>query len=198
MSKELIHYLNSHYSPKTVAAYQREIEIYLANNPQAASYRYQDVVNYIGVLRKRYSKPRTLNRLLSSIKSYYDFLAYSGRRNDNPTRAITLRDKQSRDIQLQDLFTPEELESLLNSKKETNNRLEYRNKVLISLFIYQALKPTEAAMLSLEDINLEQGTMYIKPSAKSNSRTLPLKVNQILLFHQYITEVRSKLLKRAL
>jgi integrase/recombinase XerD len=121
-------------------------------------------------------------------------LCFAKIRKDNPSKSIKLRDKISRDIQLQDLFTSAELETLLTAKKERYANLELRNKVLMSLLIYQALKPNEIAALECDEINLEQATMYIKSSAKNNSRTLVLKANQILLFKKYVDEIRSKLL----
>lgn len=186
-------YLQKHYSPDTAKAYKREIEIYLSNYPAAEKANYKDLTNYIGLLRNRYSKASTISRIVSSLKVYYDYLCSEGVRNDNPTKAIKLRDKQSRDIQLQDLFTTEELEILLNRKERYTN-LDYRNKVLSSLLIYQALHPREMESLLIENINLVSGSIYIKSTYKTNSRTLQLKPNQILLFHQYITEIRIKLL----
>lgn len=189
----LENYLQQHYSAETTKAYKREIEIYLSNYPAAEKAIYKDLTNYIGALRKRYNKPATISRIVSSIKVYYDYLCSEGIRNDNPTKAIKLRDQRSRDIQLQDLFTSEELEDLLNRKERYTN-LDYRNKVLISLFIYQALHPQEAEILQVADIDLKEGNVYIKATPKTNSRTLQLKPNQILLFHQYITDIRPKLL----
>jgi integrase/recombinase XerD len=186
-------YLKSNYSPDTSKAYKREIEIYLSNYPTAEKANYKDLTNYIGLLRKRYSKASTIARIVSSLKVYYNYLSFCGIRNDNPTKAIKLRDKKSRDIQLQDLFTTEELEILLNRKERYTN-LDYRNKVLSSLLIYQALHPGEIENLLVENIDLNTGGIYIKPTFKTNSRTLQLKPNQILLFHQYITEIRIKLL----
>jgi len=187
-------YLQQHYSPDTAKAYQREIEIYRSNFKEADKAVYKDIVDYIGLLRQRYSKAATISRIVSSIKVYYDYLCSEGVRNDNPTKAIKLRDKQSRDIQLQDLFTAEELENLL-TRKERYANLDYRNKVLSSLLIYQALHPREIEALEVTDINLTTGSIYIKSTAKTNSRELQLKPNQILLFYQYINEIRPKLLK---
>jgi len=187
-------YLQQHYSTDTVKAYQREIEIYKNNFKEADKAVYKDIIDYIGLLRKRYSKAATISRIVSSIKVYYDYLCSEETRNDNPTKAIKLRDKQSRDIQLQDLFTAEELEILLNRKERYTN-LDYRNKVLISLLIYQALHPREMEALTVQDINLTTGSIYIKSTAKANSRELQLKPNQILLFYQYINEIRPKFLQ---
>ena len=186
-------YLQQHYSPDTAKAYGREIEIYLSNYPGAAKALYKDIADYIGRLRQRYNKPATISRILSSIKVYYDYLCNEGIRADNPAKAIRLRDQRSKDIQLQDLFSGEELEALMHRRERYAN-LDYRNKVLISLLIYQALHPREIENLLVENIDLNTGSIYIKATAKTAGRTLQLKPNQILLFHQYITEIRPKLL----
>lgn len=195
MIKSLEQYLKSRYTPDTAKAYEREISIFLGNFPGANKAIYKDLVNYLGTLRNRYKNGRTINRILASIKAYYEFLNYTGERKDNPAKSIKLRDKQSRDIQIQDLFTTEELETLITAKKERYTKLEYRNKVLMSLLIYQALHPKELEAIALNDINLQQGTIYIKASPKSNSRELALKPTQIMLFYQYIFEIRPKLLE---
>lgn len=194
MKIKIKEYLQQHYTQKTANAYIREIEIYTTNNPQAKKYTYTEIINYIGILRTKYSNSKTINRILSSIKAYYNYLCFIEIRKDNPTKSIVLRDKISRDIQLQDLFTLEELETLLH-RKERYTHLEYRNKVLMSLLIYQGLQPRELSTITINDINLEQATIYIKATTKTNSRELPLKASQIILFQKYETEIRKKLLK---
>lgn len=186
-------YLEIHYTKETVKVYLHEIDNYLAGHPAAATAVYTDVMNYIGMLRTRYSNPSTLNRIVCSIKAYYDFLCYSEVRNDNPARSIRLRDQRSRDVQLQDLFMIEELEVLLHRPERYSN-LESRNKVLMSLLVYQALYPVEMEALRITDINLEAGTVRVRATAKTNGRELALKPNQILLFYAYIREIRPRLL----
>ena len=188
-------YLLEHYTEDTAKIYLYEIDNYIANYPQAAQAVYKDVVNYIGTLRSKYSNASTLNRILCSIRAYYDFLCYTGMRTDNPAKAIKLRDQRSHDIQLQDLFTSGELEALMNRPERYNN-LTHRNRVLISLLIYQALLPGEMEALTVPDINLSTGNIYIKPTTSTNKRELQLKPNQVLLFYQYINETRPKLLDK--
>jgi integrase/recombinase XerD len=194
-NESLKSYLLSRHTAKTAESYAREIEAYRNGYAKADKAVYKDITGYLGVLRKRYSNAKTLNRLLCSIKAYYDFLNHTGKRKDNPARAIRLRDHISRDIQLQDLFTEKELESLL---EERFTMLTCRNRVLISLLIYQALLPTEIEGLTVNEINLSQGSIYIKGSHKTNGRELPLKPCQIMLLHVYIKEVRARLNKHPL
>ncbi len=187
-------YLQQRYTEKTAAVYGQEIERYLASCPGAAAAGYADVTRYIGALRTTYGNASTLNRIVCSIKAYYAYLCDSGQRADNPARSIRLRDPRSRDIQLQDLFTMAELEALLHRKERYSN-LESRNKVLMSLLIYQALYPVEMEGLRTGDMNLEAGRIRVSGTAKTNGRELSLKPGQILLLYTYIREVRPRLLK---
>ncbi len=189
-------YLQQHYTPDTAKVYLYEIGNYVSHHPQAAKAVYKDVTHYMGAVRSRYSNAATLNRILCSIKAYYDYLCYTGVRSDNPARSIKLRDQRSRDIQLQDLFTAEELEALLHRNERVNN-LWYRNQVLMSLLVYQALHPAELEALMLPVIDLEQGSIYIKATGKTNKRALPLRPSQVLLLYRYIHEIRTKLLARS-
>jgi integrase/recombinase XerD len=189
----LPHYLQQHYTPETAEAYLYEITHYTSRCPNAAQAVCKEVLDYLGALRTRYSNPSTVNRILCSIKAYYSYLCDSGARSDNPARAIRLRDNRNRDIQLQDLFTTEELERLLH-RKERYIDLVHRNKVLMSLLIYQGLHPRELEALQVQDINLGTGSIYVKPGPKANGRELQLKPDQHLLFYQYIREERPRLL----
>lgn len=191
--EELKEYLKSRYAKETAKAYQREIEIYLSNCPGAAKAGYREVFNYIGQLRNRYKNPKTIRRILCSLKVYYDYLNVTNQRKDNPTTAIRLRDQINNDIQLQDFFSPAELEQLLH-REERYALLSERNRVLMSLLIYQGLQPRELAALKISHLNLLEGTVHIKAQANTNSRTLSLKPNQILLFQHYQNEIRKQLL----
>ena len=102
-------YLKNRYTPETAKSYEREIVNFLGNFPLANKAVYKDLVNYLGTLRNRYTNGKTICRLLASIKAYYEYLNHTGQRKDNPAKTIRLRDKQNRDIQLQDVFTTQEL-----------------------------------------------------------------------------------------
>jgi integrase/recombinase XerD len=186
-------YLRVNHSARTAKAYQREIELYLKANPTAAQANFKDVMEYIGTLRKKYGSSASIHRIVSSIKVYYKYLNHIHQRKDNPARSIRLRDKKHKALQVQDLFTPTELELLLE-RKERYADLQVRNQVVISLLIYQGLTTGEMASLTLRDINLEEGTIKIKATPKTNARELKLKTKQIMLLHKYISEKRTKLI----
>jgi integrase/recombinase XerD len=192
---ELKTYLQKRYRPDTVIYYTREINNYLAITTNAEMASYSDVMHYIGILRQQECGTSKIQGALQAIKQYYHYLLHIGKRKDHPCRYIVLKDKKNKSVQLQDLFTPEELESLLN-RKERYKIMEIRNKVLISLLIYQGLSTSELIQLKINDIDLVQGTIYIKSTTFTNSRTIGLQINQIMLLHQYIKEIHPKLLLR--
>jgi integrase/recombinase XerD len=194
---ELEQYLKERVAPSTAKRYLREIELFFLSseekNIDPVTATYQQIMDYLGELRQQ-SKSKKINCSLHGIKKYYSFLIATGERKDHPCRYIKLRDKSSRDIQLQDLFKPTELEQLLE-KKERYKHLKNRNKIIISLLIYQGLTNREVTNLQLDAINLEQGTIRILPGRKTNARTLKLQSKQVFWIMNYLQEDRPRLLK---
>jgi integrase/recombinase XerD len=99
--------------------------------------------------------------MLYGVKAYYNYLNETNQRETHPCKSLKLRDAKTKQVQLQDLFTETELESLLD-RKERYESLRIRNQVIISLLIYQALKAGEIINLKTSDIDLEKGTIYIR------------------------------------
>ena len=192
---ELERYLKESNAPSTAKRYLLEISLFFFSlekkgiNPKFATYTH--IMDYIGELRGKYTN---LSCPLHGIKKYYSYLIATGQRKDNPARYIRLRDKASRDIQLQDLFTTKELELLMN-RKERYVLLKNKNLVVLSLLVFQGLRSGEVVQLTLEDVNLEQGTIYIKSGRKTNARTLKLQSKQVFWIMSYLANDRPKLLK---
>jgi len=192
---KLQEYLNKRHTKGTADRYLRDIQIYRKANPNHKTATYSDIMDYIGKLRQQYKNPQSVRTILYSLKKYYSFLVAADLRQDHPCKFIHLKDKQNRNIQLQDLFTTDELEQLLERKERYIN-LKTKNRIILSLLIYQGLTTGELTRIELKDIDLEKAEIYIKSSSKLNSRTLKLKSKQILIFHKYITEVRPKIIKK--
>ena len=70
-----------------------------------------------------------------------------------------------------------------------------RNKAFLSLLINQGLTTPEVAKLTLKNLKLKEGQVFISGSRKSNQRTLELKSNQIIELMEYQYTTRNELLK---
>jgi integrase/recombinase XerD len=196
----LLPWLASRYSTATARSYAREIALWLRSNPHAPHAQYGDVAQYIATLRELGYQPTNLNRILAALKAYYRHRVLAGHQHGHPCSALRLRDaRRNRDPQLQDLLTPEELNTLVNTagRDERYPLLSLRNRVVMGLLGCQGLTTGELVRLTLGDLDLNAATVYIRESRRLNPRTLPLEPRQIIPLHQYITETRPLLLARA-
>jgi len=185
-------YLQQSLMQSSVTSYLYDIEKYKKANKNADQYDYEKVMQYMEQLRNNH-KVSNVKRVLASIKKYYDYLIETGKRKDNPVRSIKLRDGKPNPIQLQDLFTEKELQSLLKPRKERYPFLAKRNKIIMSLLVYQGLRIGEIENLKLTDVDLEKADLQIQATGITNARNLPLKAEQILLLYEYINHDRNKL-----
>lgn len=195
---ELNEYLKENYSPTATGNYQYLINRYksLVHNPEKASY--QDVMNYIASLRESGKHPKTIRNHLFAIKIYYRYLMAAGLRQDHPCQFLYLQDKINRAVDVQSLYTMPQMEKFLENynPNKKNEPTRQREKVVISLLVYQALTVLEISQLNVQDLNLEKATIKVKGNVKNNGRTLDLKPSQIMLLHNYINETRERLLEK--
>ncbi|WP_163411594.1 tyrosine-type recombinase/integrase [Flavobacterium ajazii] len=185
-------FLRQSLMQSSAQSYLYDINTYKKNNKNADKYDYGKVMQYIEILRNQHSVSN-VKRVIASIKKYYDYLIETGKRKDNPARAIKIRDGKENPIQLQDLFTEKELQILLVPRIERYPFLTKRNKIIISLLVHQALRIGEIEQLKVTDIDLEKATIQITETGVTNARNLPLKAEQILLLYEFINQDRNKL-----
>lgn len=196
-------YLQKKYSKSTLNSNLYNIKRFTDYyDKRAEKATYQDILNYIEYLRKNYDlHPKTLRHCLYGVKIYFNYLLEIGKRKDHPCSELYLKDKVSKQIQVDNLYSPETLENFFESYQiKRKKQLQTRNKIIISLLIYQALTVNEIAELEVKNIDLEKCEIFIKgnqevTSKSPKTRTLPLQAKQILLFYKYLTEDRNKLLK---
>lgn len=180
-------YLQREYSPSSTGSYLNMINRFkLAMGIKADKATYTEVLDYIGLLREQNLHPKTLRNNLFAIKIYYRYLVEVGKRKDNPIQYLYLKDQINRAIQVESLYPKEILEELYETYQSKDLQQQSRNKIIISLLIYQALTVLEISQIKISDVDLEQGTVRIKGNVKNKGRTLSLKPKQILLFHNYI------------
>jgi site-specific recombinase XerD len=129
--------------------------------------------------------------LQSGIKKYYDYLIHIGQINKHPCRSICIKQRRKNVIHV-DLFSQFELERLLR-RHERYAVLKHRNRLVISLLIYQGLTSAEIAKLKVKDLNPDRGVVKIAASATNSGRKLELKPMQLDLFEKYLNKSRKYL-----
>jgi integrase/recombinase XerD len=193
---ELKQYLHERFTKRTAHGYALLIEHYCdqVNHPEQA--KYKDVLGYLEKQRSKGRKANTLLTYLAAIKTYYDWLKRAGRRKDHPCKHMRLKDRIDPRVNVQDLFSSTELDLLLEHEQEKTwhtENLVIRDKVILSLLIYQGLTSRDIVNLEVREINLEEATVYIKGGTTLNARTLELHPKQIMMISRYLSEERPAL-----
>jgi len=164
-----------------------------------------EVTSYLKHLQNKGQQNKTRNINLNILKHFFDWQIQAEQREDNPAKHIKIRGTKNK--MLYPLYTKQELESLYHSyeiptdehKKAkcnwfTNYKLSRsRNKAIISLMIYQGLCTDEVNRLTIKDVKLKEGNIFIAGTRKSNERTLELKPHQIMELMEYTLQVRQLL-----
>ena len=143
---------------------------------------------------KRVTK-RTVKFHVGSLKIFFNYLIDENHRSTNPFSNMNIRGIK-RTVN-HNLLSFEELEDLYFSYPIRNIKAPYhpsvavRNKVITGLMVYQGLSTTSLKSLKLEHVHVENGTIYIPSTRKTNSRTLELKSCQVIPLLQYIEQDRQ-------
>ncbi|MFO7603309.1 MAG: tyrosine recombinase XerC [Gammaproteobacteria bacterium] len=178
-----------HYSPHTVNNYQRDLQQVIAYLTQRDIDQWQHVDSdtvrhYIGQRHRRGASARTVQRLLSSLRSFLDFLIIEQVLNVNVARDIR-GPKQGR--KLPQTLDVDQMHQLLNFKTDTTDSL--RDKAFMELLYSSGLRLSELEKLNLHDINLSEAVVQVV--GKGN------KTRRVPIGRQAITALRQWLKPRA-
>src|SRR6266511_4246143 len=156
----------------------------IGQQTQITEVTYNELLTYIDHSTSEGDSKTLLNRKLSAIRKYYDYLLYKGKATKNPATGLFIKNKQH--TVPSNLLTPEELTALYENYQVTDLRSQ-RNKVMIGLLVYQALTREELEKLEVTDIKLHAGKIEIPGGTHSNPRTLKLESLQMLDIQEYIS-----------
>jgi integrase/recombinase XerD len=196
---DLQHYLAERYMKRSAHCYTLMIDHYRKHVQDPEQAKYKDVLGYLEKRRSEGRHARTIMSYLSAVKAYYDWMKKTGRRKDHPCKHLRLKDRIDPRVNVHDLFSSIELDLLLEQEQEKNwhtENLLIRDKVILTLLIYQGLTTRDIVNLETKEVNLEQATIYIKKGSTLNARTLELHPKQIMMISRYLTEERPALNKK--
>ena len=135
--------------------------------------RFQIIRTWIASLLEKGISPRSVNRKISTLKSYFKFLIREGVILENPM--IKLVAPKSKKI-LPVFIEEEQIASLLNEVQFEDGFTGERNKLIIELFYVTGIRLSELINIKISDINFQ--SQVIKVLGKRNKeRLIPLSSN---------------------
>jgi len=156
-------------SPHTVDAYNRDIVAFIKffeENSLNETDR-KNVETYIGHLREKGKKTRSIVRALSAFRSFFNFLLVDGKISHNPLEDIEMP-KYTPPIP--EVLSEQEVIELL--QLPTGSRTSIRDKTILELLYATGLRVSELIKLNKSDVNLEGGFL-IASGKRSKERVVP-------------------------
>ncbi len=160
--------------------------------------RYNDLLDFIDYCKLESNSKKHINSKLRSIRNFYEYLKTQNPTIINPAANLYLKGINKKAIS--GIIDYKELETLYHSfapkagQGPPNDNRGKRNKAILGLLVYQGVTTEELHRLGPGHLKLKEGKIHIPGNRRRNSRTLELKPFQILDFHEYITEIRPKIL----
>ena len=130
---------------------------------------------------------RSINRKVSSLKSFYKFLIKTDTIKSSPLKAHSPL-KQSKKIQVP--FSQEEINSLLDSDFFTNDYKGVLQKSIIAFFYFTGVRRIELINIKESDISLESSTIKVM-GKRSKERIIPILPKLKKSLENY-REIKSK------
>ena len=188
--------IQGYYSQKCIKDFIMRIGLYLewlqVKKLKINQVKYNDLLTYINHLQNpatasgQEKTKNSINTTLRAIEHYYDFLKI-----ENIALNVRIRGVAQEQIIL---LSEEELQEIYSNyqDKTKHGYFKYSNKLLLGLMLFQALDKQDIINLELSDLNLEKGILKVPGGIrKKNSRIVKLEANQIIPFHDYLTNYRG-------
>ena len=164
------------YSVNTLAAYKKdltEFQLFINENYDKSvieNVDYKIVRSWIVLLVNKNLSNRSINRKVSSLKSFFKFLVKTDTINSSPLIAHKPL-KQSKKIQVP--FSKDEIGALLDSDFFKSDYKGVLQKTIISFFYFTGVRRIELINLKTSDINMDSYTIRIM-GKRNKERIIPM------------------------
>lgn len=194
---DFIEYLQfeKRYSLNTVQAYQRDLEqffLYLSTTysiTELHGVSHIQVRSWLAEFREKGITARSVNRKISTLKSFFKFLLKKGVIQTSPMTKIISPKNLKR---LPAFVNEKNMEHLMNVVEFGNDFKGLTDRLIIELFYQTGMRRAELLGVKVMDVSASQRT--VKVLGKGNKeRILPLQTELIQLIEQYIHERESHL-----
>lgn len=165
-----------HYSPHTLKAYKNDLTYFSSfclNNYQEQSIdliEYPLIRSWIVHLGSTGNSNRTINRKISVLRSYYNFLIRVEVRKTNPLRKHKPL-KEEKKVQLP--FTEKEIAQLLDGEHFEDNHLGLLAKTIIETLYSTGMRRTELVHLAYNRVDFDNNSLRVI-GKRNKERIIPM------------------------
>ncbi len=165
-------------SDNSIEAYERDLlklETYLADLHVKAEHASNEILrDFIIEIASLGIHPRSQARVLSSIRSFYHFLIYKNKRDDDPTELL---ESPKTGLRLPEVLSVKEIDRIIEAI-DLSKAEGQRNKAIIETLYGSGLRVSELINLELSKIYFAEGYMLVEGKG-SKQRLVPLSPQSI-------------------
>jgi integrase/recombinase XerC len=178
------------YSPHTLTAYLNDVaefESYLKEedvNSDLETVNYSQVRSWIVALVENDISNTSVNRKISSLKSFYKFLLKSKQIEVNPLQKHKSL-KTPKKVQIP--FSEKELEMVFEENDYPDDFEGIRNRLVIELFYTTGMRRAELIAIEIGNYNTYNKTLKVL-GKRNKERILPLLDCTVVLLNRYLME----------
>ena len=165
-------------SDNSIEAYERDLlklETYLADIHLKAEDASNEILrDFIIEIASLGIHPRSQARVLSSIRSFYHFLIYKNKRDDDPTELL---ESPKTGLRLPEVLSVKEIDRIIEAI-DLSKAEGQRNKAIVETLYGSGLRVSELINLELSKIYFAEGYMLVEGKG-SKQRLVPLSPQSI-------------------
>ncbi|MGZ4977863.1 MAG: tyrosine recombinase XerC [Methylobacter sp.] len=180
-------------SEHTVKSYRRDMKqlsLYCTDKGinHWTDLKHTDVRSHIAGRHRKGLGSKSLQRELSAIRSFYDYLLKKGQAETNPARHIQAP-KQAR--KLPKTLDVDQLSGLLEAG--ASSLLEIRDLAMFELFYSSGLRLSELSALDLTDLDLPDSSLIVRLGKGGKSRVLPVGSKAVAAIENWLQQRAVKI-----
>ncbi|RSK46143.1 tyrosine-type recombinase/integrase [Hymenobacter perfusus] len=183
------------YSPHTVVSYQtdlRQFSAYLKATYELTEPAQADhtlIRSWVVELMQQHRDPRTVNRKIACLRSYYNYLLRTGIITKNPMLRITSPKVAKK---LPDFVPEDSLNGLLNSFDFPDTFAGARDQLILELLYGTGIRLSELIGIGYDDLSLPGRTVRV--TGKGNKqRVVPLNPTLLVVLERYIAHQQREI-----
>ena len=181
-------YIEKGLSQNTVKAYEVDLLAFMSwitdhTNLDIKNIKEDNINKYISYLFKTKLKSSSVNRKISSIKSFYLFLIKKNIVNTSPISEV-ISPKQEK--YLPSSMSEDEVDKLLNSP-DSNIKIEKRDKAMIEMLYATGMRISELVNLKITDVDMQRCVVKVLGKG-SKERLIPFGEEAYEALNNYLSD----------
>ena len=184
LQNKFITYLSSEkrFSEHTIKSYTTDLKQFTAFlssefqiTDEIHEISFQIIRTWIASLLEKGVNPRSVNRKISTLKTYFKFLIREGELIENPMMKVVAPKSKKR---LPVFIEEDQIASLLNEFQFEEGFVGQRNKLIIELFYVTGIRLSELINIKISDVDFNNQSIKVL-GKRNKERIIPLSSNVV-------------------